>query len=297
MTDDEHRKLRNRGITGVELVAETARLASMNMLLHDVGLPNGNPVIEVRDSLAASPARHASIVLANPPFGVGTISGATYSETRTDLWTATTNKQLNFLQHIYTLLDTDGRAAVVLPDNVLFEGGAGATIRQKLLQTCDVHTLVRLPTGIFYANGVKANILFFDKRKPNPDGSPATSKLWVYDFRTNQHFTMKQNPLRREHLDDFVACYLPGKPLTERVESERFKAYTHEKLIARDKVNLDLTFLKDDSLANADSLPTPEVLVQEIIDDLQAALAEFQAIGEALGLAPDELEADALGID
>ncbi|MBL3805012.1 class I SAM-dependent DNA methyltransferase [Streptomyces sp. BRB081] len=289
MTDDEQARLRNRGITGVELVGETARLASMNMLLHDVGLPNGNPVIEVRDSLAKTPARNASIVLANPPFGVGTISGANYSETRQDLWTSTTNKQLNFLQHIFTLLDTDGRAAVVVPDNVLFEGGAGTTIRERLLRTCDVHTLLRLPTGIFYANGVKANVLFFDKRKPAADATPATTKLWVYDFRTNQHFTMKQNPLRREHLDEFVACYLPGEPHANRVESERFKAYTYEDLLARDKVNLDLTFLKDSSLTDLDSLPAPEILVQEIIDDLQAALTEFQAIGETLGLSPDEL--------
>lgn len=292
MTHDEQTRLRNQGITGVELVAETARLASMNMLLHDVGLPNGNPVIEVRDSLAKSPARNASIVLANPPFGVGTISGANYSETRQDLWTSTTNKQLNFLQHIFTLLDTDGRAAVVLPDNVLFEGGAGATIRERLLRTCDVHTLLRLPTGIFYANGVKANVLFFNKRKPAVDATPATTKLWVYDLRTNQHFTMKQNPLRREHLDDFVARFLPGRPHSERVESERFKAYSYDDLLARDKVNLDLMFLKDDSLTDADSLPAPEILVQEVIDDLQAALAEFQAIGETLGLSPDELATD-----
>ncbi|MGA5217933.1 N-6 DNA methylase [Streptomyces cinereoruber] len=293
MTDDEQIRLRNQGITGVELVGETARLASMNMLLHDVGLPNGNPIIEVRDSLAKSPVRNASIVLANPPFGVGTISGANYSETRQDLWTGTTNKQLNFLQHIFTLLDTDGRAAVVLPDNVLFEGGAGTTIREKLLRTCDVHTLLRLPkSGIFYANGVKANVLFFDKRKPTTDATPATTKMWVYDLRTNLHFTMKQNPLRREHLDEFVASYQPGKPRSERVESERFKAYTCDELLARDKVSLDLTFLKDESLTDAGSLPAPEILVQEIVDDLQAALAEFQAIGEGLGLNPDELAAD-----
>jgi type I restriction enzyme M protein len=279
----------------VELVEETARLASMNMLLHGIGLPNGNPLIEVRDSLAAEPKRTASLVLANPPFGVGTISGANYGETRSDLWTSTTNKQLNFLQHIYTLLEMNGRAAVVLPDNVLFEGGAGEKIRRQLLQTCDVHTLLRLPTGIFYANGVKANVLFFDKRKPKPDATPATTTLWVYDLRTNQHFTMKQNPLRREHLDDFVDnCYLPGKPRAERTQSERFKAYAYQDLIARDKVNLDLTFLKDDSLADAASLPAPEILVQEIIDDLQAALAEFQAIGEVLGLSPDEVAVESL---
>ncbi|MEQ8142683.1 class I SAM-dependent DNA methyltransferase [Streptomyces sp. OP7] len=292
MTSDQRRQLQNRGITGVELVEETARLASMNMLLHSVGLPNGNPLIEVRDSLATAPSRHATVVLANPPFGVGTISGANYGEMRQDLWTSTTNKQLNFIQHIFSLLEENGRAAVVLPDNVLFEAGAGETIRRKLLQTCDVHTLLRLPTGIFYANGIKANVLFFDKRKPKPDASPATTTLWVYDFRTNQHFTKKQNPLRREHLQDFVDCFKPGQPIAERSETERFKAYDYAELIARDQVNLNLKFIEDDSLADADSLPAPDILVQEIIDDLQAALSEFQAIGEALGLTPDELEAD-----
>lgn len=292
MTRDQRNQLQNKGITGVELVDETARLASMNMLLHEVGLPNGNPLIDVRDSLATAPSRHSTVVLANPPFGVGTISGANYSEMRQDLWTSTTNKQLNFLQHIFTLLETDGRAAVVVPDNVLFEAGAGEAIRRKLLQTCDVHTLLRLPRGIFYANGVKANVLFFDKRKPKADGSPATTKLWVYDFRTNQHFTMKQNPLRREHLQEFVDCYMPGKLRSERVPSERFQPYNYEDLLKRDKVNLDLLFLKDDSLTDADALPAPEILVQEVIDDLQAALVEFQAIGEALGLDATELEVE-----
>jgi type I restriction enzyme M protein len=292
MTSDQRRQLQNRGITGVELVDETARLAAMNMLLHSVGLPNGNPLIEVRDSLATAPSRHATVVLANPPFGVGTISGANYGETRQDLWTSTTNKQLNFLQHIFSLLEEDGRAAVVLPDNVLFETGAGGIIREKLLQTCDVHTLLRLPTGIFYANGIKANVLFFDKRKPKPDATPATTKLWVYDFRTNQHFTMKQNPLRREHLQDFVNCYKPGRPRSERSETGMFKSYDYAELLERDQVNLNLKFIEDESLSDADSLPTPDILIQEIIDDLQVALADFQAIGEGLGLTPDELKAE-----
>jgi type I restriction enzyme M protein len=292
MTSDQRRQLQNRGITGVELVEETARLASMNMLLHSVGLPTGNPLIEVRDALATAPTRNATVVLANPPFGVGTISGANYAETRQDLWTSTTNKQLNFVQHIFSLLEQNGRAAVVVPDNVLFEAGAGESIRQKLLQTCDVHTLLRLPTGIFYANGVKANVLFFDKRKPKPDATPATTKLWVYDFRTNQHFTMKQNPLRREHLQDFVDCYMPGMPRAARNETERFKSYDYAELKARDKASLNLTFMEDKSLTDASSLPAPEILIQEIIDDLQAALTEFQAIGEGLGLTPDELEAE-----
>ncbi|MEU5979872.1 class I SAM-dependent DNA methyltransferase [Streptomyces sp. NPDC047315] len=292
MTSDQRRQLQNKGITGVELVEETARLASMNMLLHSVGLPNGNPLIDVRDSLATPPGRHATVVLANPPFGIGTISGANYGETRDDFWTSTTNKQLNFIQHIFSLLEENGRAAVVLPDNVLFEAGVGETIRRKLLQACDVHTLLRLPKGIFYANGVKANVLFFDKRKPKPDATPATTKLWVYDYRTNQHFTMKQNPLRQEHLQDFVKCYMPGRPRTERTETERFKAYDYDELIAREKVNLNLNFIEDDSLTDASSLPAPEILIQEIIDDLQAALIEFQAIGEGLGLTPDDLEDD-----
>ena len=207
----------------------------MNILLHGIGQASGNELIEVRDSLAKAPSTTVDIVLANPPFGVGTVTGENYASSRMDLWTETTNKQLNFVQHIYTLLRLNGRAAVVLPDNVLFDSGAGETIRRKLLQQCDVHTLLRLPTGIFYAGGVKANVLFFDKKPPEPDGSPATKRLWVYDFRTRQHFTMKQNPLRREHLDDFVKCYRPGEPHVNRLESERFRSYSYDELIARDK--------------------------------------------------------------
>jgi len=143
-----------------------------------------------------------------------------------------------------------------------------------------VHTLVRLPTGIFYAGGVKANVLFFDKR-PASD-TPWTEKLWVYDFRTNQHFTMKQNPLRRSHLDEFVECYKPGRPRGERVESERFKAFTYDELMARDKTNLDLMWLKDDSIEDAADLPAPEVLAREIVDELEKAAGEFTAIAEAL---------------
>lgn len=199
---------------------------------------------------------------------------------RDDFWVTTSNKQLNFVQHIKTILDINGRAAVVLPDNVLFEGGAGETLRKRLLREFDVHTLVRLPTGIFYAGGVKANVLFFHKR-PAAD-HPWTEKLWVYDFRTNQHFTMKQNPLRRSHLDEFVEVYKPGRPRSEREESERFKAFTYDELIARDKANLDLIWLKDDSLEDAADLPAPEVLAREIMEELEVAMAEFNAIVEDL---------------
>jgi type I restriction enzyme M protein len=179
-----------------------------------------------------------------------------------------------------TILDINGRAAVVLPDNVLFEGGAGEVLRRKLLNDFDLHTILRLPTGIFYAQGVKANVLFFDK-KPASE-TPWTRKLWVYDLRTNQHFTLKQNPLRRTHLDEFVGSYLAGSPRDARTESERWKSFGYDELIARDKVNLDLTWLRDDSLDNLDSLPAPDVIAREIVEDLTAALAEFEAVAAAL---------------
>ncbi|TDC96136.1 class I SAM-dependent DNA methyltransferase [Actinomadura sp. 7K507] len=276
---DRRRALDSGAIRGVELVHETARLASMNMLLHGIGQANGRELIEVRDSLARSPLAHADVVLANPPFGVGSVTGENYAKSRQDLWAETTNKQLNFVQHIYTLLKLHGRAAAVVPDNVLFEGGAGETVRRALLQRCDVHTLLRLPTGIFYAGGVKANVLFFDKKPPRPDATPATKRLWVYDFRTDQHFTMKQKPLRREHLDDFIKCYRPGER-GDRIESERFKAYEYAELVARDKVNLDLTFMEDG--AETQALEEPDVIAQEIVDELEAALTEFSAITESL---------------
>lgn len=277
---DRRRALSTGAIRGVELVRETARLALMNMLLHGIGQASGSELIEVRDSLARPPATFAEVVLANPPFGVGTVTGENYSSTRLDLWTGTTNKQLNFVQHIYTLLKPNGRAAVVLPDNVLFETGPGETIRRELLHRCDVHTLLRLPTGIFYAGGVKANVLFFDKKLPRPDGRPATRRLWVYDFRAGQHFTMKQNPLRRDHLDDFIKCFRPGESRENRIQSERFRPYDYEDLVARDKINLDLSFPRETGGASAPA--APDVIAQEILDELEAATAEFSVIAESL---------------
>jgi type I restriction enzyme M protein len=143
-----------------------------------------------------------------------------------------------------------------------------------------VHTLLRLPTGIFYAQGVKANVLFFDKKPASEQ--PWTKVLWVYDLRTNQHFTLKQNPLRRHHLDDFVVCYKPGEDRSAREESERFKPFTHEELISRDKTNLDITWLRDESLEDMENLPAPEVIAREIVEDLTAALTEFEAVAAAL---------------
>jgi type I restriction enzyme M protein len=309
MTRDQQRNLSRGAIRGVELVPGTARLAAMNMILHGVGTSDGPSLIDVRDALATMPGgdEHVSLVLANPPFGKkssitiygsdGRLDKEDISYNRTDFRSTTTNKQLNFVQHIMSVLRIDGRAAVVVPDNVLFEGGAGEAIRRRLLKDFDVHTLLRLPTGIFYAGGVKANVLFFDKKNPRTDGKPWTSKLWVYDFRVGEHFTLKTRPLRRQHLDDFVASYLPGKNREERVASERFTSFDYDTLLARDKVNLDITWLKDPALDDADSLLPPAVIAREIVDDLQAALDEFAAIAEALSEpvtgepVPDELTA------
>jgi type I restriction enzyme M protein len=301
LTPEQRDRLGGGGIRGVELVDGTARLAAMNMLLHGIGKPNGRSLIEVRDALAEAQHDHPSVVLANPPFGrkssitvVVEDGGASREDieySRQDFWVTTKNKQLNFVQHIASMLGIPGRAAVVVPDNVLFEGGAGETIRRRLLRHFDVHTLLRLPTGIFYKPGVKANVLFFDKKAGLP-GAHRTSALWVYDFRTGQHFTLKQNRLTREHLDDFVKCYRPGEPRGSRIETERFKPFSYDELIARDKVNLDITWLKDQSLEDADSLLPPDVIAREIVEDLTAALAEFTAISEALEQADNRPSAE-----
>jgi type I restriction enzyme M protein len=252
--------------------------------LHGIG---GDDRVHIRvdDSLRALPSDRFEMVLTNPPFGRkssvtyvtsdGRVEKEAATVVRDDFWASTSNKQLNFVQHVKSLLTVNGRAAVVVPDNVLFEGGAGETVRRKLLHECDVHTLLRLTTGIFYAQGVKANVLFFDRKGPRE--TPWTEKLWVYDFRTNQDFTLRTRPLTRTDLDDFVACYHPGNRHL-RQETERFHVFNYADLLRRDKVSLDLFWLRDDSLENADALPAPEVLARSIIEDLEAALAQFAAI-------------------
>jgi len=206
---------------------------------------------------------------------------------REDFWTSTSNKQLNFVQHIYTLLKIDGRAAVVVPDNVLFEGGAGEKVRRNLLQKCRVHTLLRLPTGIWYSPGVKANVIFFDKKEGRAEAW--TDTLWVYDLRTNMHFTLKQSPIQRKDFDEFVACYKPGR-LHERTPTwsdanpdGRWRSYEYEDLLKRDKLSLDLFWIKDKSLTDTDSLPAPGIIAAEIADDLEAALEQFTKIAARLG--------------
>jgi type I restriction enzyme M protein len=281
------RQLREETFTGVDIVDGVVRLCAMNLYLHGIG-GEASPVHQ-RDALISAGTKRFDMVLTNPPFGKkssytvvgedGDIERESQVYERDDFIATTSNKQLNFLQHVKTLLAIEGRAVVVVPDNVLFEGGAGETVRRKLLQECDVHTLLRLPTGVFYAQGVKANVLFFD-RKPAAE-TPWTRDLWVYDLRTNMHFTLKQNPLRYEHLRDFIEAYKSDR--RDRVESERFKRFSYDELIQRDKVSLDLIWLRDETLEDMENLPPPDVIAQEIVEDLEAALSEFAAIAESLG--------------
>ena len=167
----------------------------------------------------------------------------------------------------------------MVPDNVLFEGEAGETVRRKLLAECDVHTLLRLPTGVFYAQGVKANVLFFD-RKPASE-TPWTRDLWIYDLRTNQHFTLKNKPLTHYHLDDFVACYNPENRY-QREETERFRCFRYEELVKRDKANLDIFWLRDESMEDSANLPPPDLIAEEIVEDLRAALEQLEEIAADL---------------
>jgi len=288
-------RLKHDTLRGVELVDAVARLCVMNLYLHGVG--GDESPISVKDSLAGQPGQYFEMVLTNPPFGkkssvtVVNEQGEQEKESlvvvRDDFWASTSNKQLNFLQHVYTILKMHGHAAIVVPDNVLFEGGAGETVRRKLLHECDVHTLLRLPTGIFYSQGVKANVFFFD-RKPASE-KPWTKALWIYDLRTNMHFTLKENPLKGDDLDDFVVCFNPWNRY-KRKESERFKSFGYRDLLKRDKVNLDIFWLKDESLEDSASLPDPAVITQEIADDLQSALDQFDTILSDLRLPTKFLE-------
>ena len=283
MDQDQLAHLRDHGLHGWEIVDSAARLGVMNLYLHGIGGDETNVIVD--DSLRTHPGVNFDMVLTNPPFGrkssltfVGS-DGAAERESlvveRPDFWATTSNKQLNFLQHVRTLLKIHGRAAVVVPDNVLFEGGAGETVRRQLLNDCDVHTLLRLPTGIFYAQGVKANVLFFD-RKPASE-APWTKDLWIYDLRTNKRFTLKANPLRRSDLDDFISCFNPCDRLS-RQETERFRRFEYDDLVKRDKVNLDIFWLRDESMEDTSNLPPPGIIAEEILEDLRAALDQLEEI-------------------
>ncbi len=289
--------LKYKTFSGNEIVAGTRRLALMNLFLHNIGdIDSQNIFISPNDSLIAAPETRYDYVMANPPFGKKSSMTFTNEEgeqekddltyNRQDFWVTTSNKQLNFVQHIKSMLKTTGLAAVVLPDNVLFEGGAGETVRKKLLETTDLHTILRLPTGIFYANGVKANVLFFDGKPSNKD--PWTKEIWFYDYRTNIHHTLKKNPLKFEDLNDFISCYNPKnrhkrkETYSESNPEGRWRKFSYGEIVARDKTSLDISWLKDKSLADLDNLPDPDVLAEEIVENLEAGLANFRTIIEAL---------------
>ncbi|MBO6559453.1 MAG: SAM-dependent DNA methyltransferase [Nisaea sp.] len=290
---DQKDFLKHETFHGNEIVANTRRLCLMNMFLHNIGEIDGGVLISPNDALVAPSAQTYDYVLANPPFGKKSSMSFTNEEgeqdtddltyNRQDFWATTSNKQLNFVQHIRTMLKTTGSAAVVVPDNVLFEGGAGETIRKGLLKNTDLHTILRLPTGIFYAHGVKANVLFFDNQVASE--KPWTKQVWYYDYRTNIHHTLKKKPMRYDDLVDFINCYKPEnrheREATWNAETNpegRWRCFSYGELIARDKTSLDVFWLKDKSLTDLDNLPEPDELAEEIIENLEAGLNSFREV-------------------
>lgn len=294
---EQKRFLKYSTFSGNEIVAATRRLALMNLFLHNIGDIDSENFIAPTDSLIADNGQRFDYILANPPFGKKSSQTFTNEEgeqeredltyNRQDFWATSSNKQLNFVQHIKTMLKTTGQAAVVVPDNVLFEGGAGETVRKKLLETADLHTILRLPTGIFYAQGVKANVIFFDA-KPAA-AKPWTKEVWIYDYRTNIHHTLKKNPIRAENLAEFVECYKPVNRHTRKetfdAESNpdgRWRKFAYDEIVARDKTSLDITWVKDQSLADLDNLPDPDILAADIVENIESALSNFKAIQTSL---------------
>ncbi len=289
--------LKNQTFHGNELVSTTFKLCLMNLYLHNIGDIYGNIPVTFGDALLTDPGYRVDYVLTNPPFGKKSSMTFTNEKgeqeeedlvyNRQDFWTTSANKQLNLVQHINTLLNVTGKAAVVVPDNVLFEGGAGETVRRKLLETTDLHTILRLPTGIFYKPGVKANVIFFDKCPASPDWQ--TKEVWVYDFRTNIHFTLKQHPMTDTDLEDFVCCYYPENrhqrkaTWSEENPDGRWRRFSVEEILERDKCSLDIFWIKDKSLADLDNLPEPDVLAADIIENLQSALSGFQELMQQIG--------------
>lgn len=292
LSREEKQFLKNETFHGNELVPNTFKLCLMNLYLHNIGDIYGDVPVTLGDALLTDPGYRVDYVLTNPPFGKKSSISITnedgeeeYEElvyNRQDFWTTSSNKQLNFLQHINTLLKVTGHAAVVVPDNVLFEGGAGETIRKKLLDTTDLHTILRLPTGIFYKPGVKANVIFFDKHPASPERQ--TKDIWIYDFRTNIHFTLKQHPMEDGDLVDFIRCYHPENRFerketwSEENPDGRWRKFSADDILKRDKTSLDIFWVKDQSLADLDSLPEPDVLAADILDNLQSAMDSFKEL-------------------
>ena len=291
---DERLFLKHNTFHGNEIVPGTRRLCLMNMFLHNIGEIDSNTVpVSSQDALVSASNTLFDYVLANPPFGKKSSmsftneSGEQEKEdltyNRQDFWATTSNKQLNFVQHIVSMLKTTGKAAVVMPDNVLFEGGAGETVRKKLLQNTNLHTILRLPTGIFYANGVKANVLFFDGHPASPE--PWTKEVWYYDYRTNVHHTLKKKTMMLNDLQDFIQRYNPENRF-ERKETwhestnpeGRFRKFSYEDIVSRDKTSLDIFWLKDKSLSDLDNLPEPDELAEEIIENIEFGLESFRNV-------------------
>lgn len=267
---------RTRAFQGLELVQDAQRLGLMNLMLHGIEGP-----VHVGDALSPDGAGldKADVILTNPPFGTKKGGGL---PTRDDFTYPTSNKQLCFLQHIYRGLKPGGRAAVVLPDNVLFEDGVGRDVRRDLMDKCDLHTILRLPTGIFYAQGVKTNVLFFTRGRPEKGKADKgnTPDVWIYDLRTGQPPFGKTRPLTRAHFAEFEAAYgadpLGRAPRDDQGDQGRFRRFTREQIAARGD-NLDITWLREEG-GGADTLPPPEVIAAEIVEQLRAALEEMEEL-------------------
>ena len=276
---------RYQAFYGIELVQDAHRLLLMNLMLHGI-----EGKVGLGDSLSAEGQRlrKANVILTNPPFGTKKGGG---KPTRDDFTYPTSNKQLAFLQHIYRGLLPEGRAAVVLPDNVLFEDGQGRSIRADLMDKCNLHTILRLPTGIFYAQGVKTNVLFF-QRGTTEKGN--TKEVWFYDLRTNMPSFGKRTPFTRKHFDEFESCYGDdpnGKsPRTDLGEEGRFRCFSREEITNRGE-NLDISWLRDESLQSAEDLPEPDVIAAEIMTRLQSAMTDMKALTELLDNPGEEEEA------
>ncbi len=298
---EEKEFLKNKTFHGNEIVANTRRMCLMNMYLHNIGEIDGDSFISSNDALVSDNGNRYDYVLANPPFGKkssmtitneeGEIEKEDLSYNRQDFWETTSNKQLNFLQHIKTQLKITGEAAVVLPDNVLFEGGAGEEVRKQLMKTTDLHTILRLPTGLFYAQGVKANVLFFDNKPASKEA--CTKEVWIYDYRTNIHHTLKKKQMTTADLAEFVKLYNPNnrhkqietwsEVSTDSTSPDgRWRKFTYEEILARDKTNLDIFWLKDKSLTDLDNLPDPDILASEIIENIESGLNSFKEIMETI---------------
>lgn len=262
----------NEAFTGCELVHETHRLALMNAMLHDI---HGKILLGDTLSDAGKGLKNFDLVLTNPPFG--TKKGGERA-TRDDFTYPTSNKQLNFLQHIYRSLKADGkaRAAVVLPDNVLFADGDGEKIRVDLMDKCNLHTILRLPTGIFYAQGVKTNVLFFTRGMEEKDN---TKEVWFYDLRTNMPSFGKKNPLKKEHFVDFENAYTAEN--RRDIQDERWSVFTREEIAAKGN-SLDLGLIKDDSIISYEDLPDPAESAAQAAKDLQEAAKLLQEIADEL---------------